>query len=459
MRYANSRRMLIVAAVVAAMLLAAVPAIATDVQAIATIQGAIHEQSAGTPPIEGATVDLWEDVGGPGSHKVATDLTSVTGAYALGYTLDPAKTYQLAAWKTGHTSAWSATFPGSVPVPYIWNPTPLTVSRGIYGRIFKSGGDNLAGARVELYAHDPGGHHYTMSSTADAVGDYTFPSYVASGNYEVKVSKPGYVTKWSGPIAYVSGTESQHNVQLGTDPDPVERVASSDRFTTAVSIAREAYTDPADPSAWPDVRHVVIASGEDRAAADPLAASGLCGWHDAPLFLVSSTSVSTQVKQAIKEIVDDNGTVTIHIVGGPVSVPDARYNEITSYVGGTGMLTKDRILSTGGRYELAAAIAGRLMGGSPGRALIANGADSTKFFDALALSPISASMHYPILLVSENEVPAATEKALSDLGKPMLIVAGGPATISDDVYEDLFLMTSRASNAGPAPTATRPPSR
>ena len=424
-----------VVAVVAAMLILPATAVAAEPQAIvATVQGVITISGSGTP-IEGATVDLWES-----GSKVASTKTGATGFYAMGYPFNTAKSYQLAVWKTGFGQEWSPSFPGTTPPPYIWNQA-MDSYRGIYGRVTVYGGGNLPGARVELYAYDPGGHHYTMSATTDSVGDYNFPSYVSSGNYVLMVSKPGYKTRWTGAVAYVTGTESQRDIQVVADPDPVEREASSDRFTTAVSIARETYTDPADPSLWPDVRHVVIASGEDRAAADPLAASGLCGWHDAPLFLVSSTSVSSQVKQAIKEIVDDNGAVTVHIVGGPVSVPDARYNEIVSYVGVPGTLVKDRVLATGGRYELAAAIAGRIMGGSPGRALIANGDDPTKFFDALALSPVSAYMHYPILLVSQDEVPSATAKALSNLGKPMLIVAGGPATISEDVYDDLLAMT------------------
>jgi putative cell wall-binding protein len=434
-------RIAIAVAVVAllASMVGASSAPATDVQAIATAQGTATVQGSGDP-IEGATVDLWENPGGPGSVKVATTKTSATGSWALGYAFNDADTYQLSCWKTGFVSEWSSVFPGTVGTPYTWNTTHLSY-RGIHGRISKSGGDDLPGARVELYEYDSGKLDYQMYSTADSVGDYTFPDSRDTGNYYVKVEKPGYVTKWSGPIAYVKGTESPHNVQLGTDPDPVERVASADRFTTAVDIAREGFTDQGGPVTWPDVAHVVIASGEDRAAADPLAAAGLCGWHDAPLFLVSSTKVSTQVKQAIKEIAQDNGTVTVHIVGGPVSVPDARYAEIESYVGGAGTLVKDRILATGDRYDLAAAIAGRVMGGSPGRALIANGADPDKFFDALALSPVSAYMHYPILLVAQDEVPSATAKALNDLGKPMLVVAGGTATVSEDVYEDLLLMT------------------
>ncbi|MDH4140854.1 MAG: cell wall-binding repeat-containing protein, partial [Coriobacteriia bacterium] len=192
-----------------------------------------------------------------------------------------------------------------------------------------------------------------------------------------------------------------------------ERVAGQSRYSTAVAVARKGY-DPDGDKSWPGVDHVVIASGEDRAAADPLAAAGLCWAYDAPLFLVSSKSVSQEVKQAVNEIVTANGPTVVHVVGGPVSVPDPRYTELESAVLGT--LHKDRVLATGGRYDLAAAIAQRVKSVAqsnpakdmPPAVLIANGADSTKFFDALALSAISAGKGCPILLVSADSIPSAT---------------------------------------------------
>ena len=84
-----------------------------------------------------------------------------------------------------------------------------------------------------------------------------------------------------------------------------ERLADNDRFTTAVEIAREGWGGTSG-SDWSGVKHVVLASGDDRAAADPLAAAGLCGVYDAPLFLVSSSFVPSRVKAAIDQIADDN---------------------------------------------------------------------------------------------------------------------------------------------------------
>ncbi len=230
---------------------------------------------------------------------------------------------------------------------------------------------------------------------------------------------------------------------VGTaDPPPLvavpERLASTSRYSTAVKIARESF-DPAGNASWPSVQHVIIASGEDRAAADPLAASGLCWAYDAPLFLVGSTRVDGSVTKALQEIVAANGPVSVHVVGGPVSVPDARFNDIRTAVGG--QATKERVLATGGRYDLAAAIARAMRAKRPGEmpsvALVANGADPAKFFDALALSPISAHTGAPILLVSAEKIPPATAKILGELDPATVVVGGGPNTVSAGVVGQL----------------------
>jgi putative cell wall-binding protein len=217
------------------------------------------------------------------------------------------------------------------------------------------------------------------------------------------------------------------------------RLAGRDRYATAVRIAREGWGGGG--SDWTGITHVVIASGDDRAAADPLAAAGLCGVYDAPLLLVSAEFTPAEVKSVIAEMAADNpGTqIGVHLVGGPVSVPDARYGDIANAVGAE-QLRKDRLLSTGDRYDLAAEIARemeRVGGVTPESVLIANGADDTTFFDALALSPIAAAQAYPILLVDETAVPRATNAVLDAFEPTTVIVGGGPATVSEQVRTTL----------------------
>ena len=222
-------------------------------------------------------------------------------------------------------------------------------------------------------------------------------------------------------------------------PDVPERIWGADRYRTAVEIAA------ANFPGWVNCEHIIIASGEDRAAADPLAAAGLVWTCGGPILLVSSDAVPSVVANAVRQIALVSGGVTVHVVGGPVSVPDARLTEIAAVA--PGLVTIDRIAPARDRFELAATVARTMVAKRPtdhnsssayGRvALIANGADPDKFFDALALSPIAAKNGFPILLVNRDSVPSATRSALGDLGVGAVVVGGGPATVSDGVLAEL----------------------
>lgn len=218
--------------------------------------------------------------------------------------------------------------------------------------------------------------------------------------------------------------------------------STTNRAVASVAIARDAFdTDPVASGTQWGTTDVVIASHEDRAAADPLAAAGLCGVYRAPLLLVSSTSVDSSVEQAVKEIAQasPDTTITVHIVGGTTSVPDARFAEIENAVGDSGKVAKGRVVSGGDRYTLAAAIAMKMksVAGTPTTVFVANGADPNKFFDALALSPVAAQSGSPILLVSATSVPKATTNAINNLKPSRVVVVGGSMTVSDSVVKGL----------------------
>jgi hypothetical protein len=101
----------------------------------------------------------------------------------------------------------------------------------------------------------------------------------------------------------------------------------------------------------------------------------------------------------------------------------------------------ERLLATGDRYDLAAAIAQRMRLDPAGRpfaadpvAMIANGADPNKFFDALSLSAVARASGNPVLLVKANSVPFATIAELTAMDPQGVIVAGGGGTVSPTVY-------------------------
>lgn len=209
---------------------------------------------------------------------------------------------------------------------------------------------------------------------------------------------------------------------------PAERIAGQNRYDTAVAIAKKAYPG------WAGVKHVIIASGEDRAAADPLTAASLSWAYDAPLLLVNAGDTPGAVRTALREMVSVNTTVTVHVVGGSRSVPWARIKEMRSIVG-QGRI--EQPWQSGTRYDLARGIANRVrtIATQTGRTLpstvfVANGANEDTFFDALSLSAVSAATGAPILLVTKTSVPAPTASALRSIASTDVVVAGGTATVS-----------------------------
>jgi len=305
----------------------------------------------------------------------------------------------------------------------------------------------IPGATVGLYEHMTMMGWNQVGMAESGISGYTpwmtAPDY-GDGDYVIRVWKPGFITWDSYPQTYRIPPTSGVNPKMDLDPLRTERVAGNDRYATAVKIARERFTSPANPRLWLGVDTVIIASGEDRAAADPLAAAGLCRAYNAPLFLVRSTGVPGEVMKAVEEIFGTRSSTRVILVGGPLSVPDPIFDQLNSMA--PDPLIKDRIISAGDRYDLAAAIALRMKSelGEPWFVLVANGSDSAKFFDALALSPVSVASISPILLVRTSSVPPATKNVLAALNRPVVIVGGGPLTVSEGVMSELA-----AASAGP----------
>lgn len=236
-----------------------------------------------------------------------------------------------------------------------------------------------------------------------------------------------------------------------TDPTPayVERISGADRFDVARELA--IYTR------WPYYSHVsdvVVASGEDAAMADPLAAGGLCWAYNAPLLLVSKyPAKNSETLIRIADMRGFGGKVRVHVVGGTSTISPSVYEAITIAAGGSSYVER---IDGANRYEVAQKIALRMRnvrGDHLYGVLFANGADPDKFFDALALSAISAHNGMPILLVKKDSVPQDTKDALAamTLTSPRYL-AGGTATVSNAVASELGI-TERWSGADRYATA------
>jgi len=192
----------------------------------------------------------------------------------------------------------------------------------------------------------------------------------------------------------------------------VDRVAGATRYGTAAAVATEAYEDGADC--------VLIATGEGFA--DALAASGLAGSEGCPILLVQQNSIPEETSAAI----DDLGASSATIVGGTAAVSQEVEDSLSDDLG----LTVDRVAGTN-RYETAGEVADAI-GSTSGTVIIASGEVAA---DALAAGPIAANLGAPILLVTTNDVPAATADRLGDATD--VLIAGGTARISDDTQGEI----------------------
>jgi lipoprotein-anchoring transpeptidase ErfK/SrfK len=207
------------------------------------------------------------------------------------------------------------------------------------------------------------------------------------------------------------------------------RIAGADRFETAAALALAAFPG------WDGVRAVVIASGEDAALSDALAASTLTSVLDAPLVLVRRDGVPAPAVLALRAIASRVGTVPVVVVGGPGSISDACLARVAAELGGSVETT--RVFGSD-RYGTAAAVASVVASATSDggrRVLIANGEPSRGLVDALAAANAGAALRAPVLYVARNSVPAATAARLAALDPSEVILLGGPGVVSDEVAQ------------------------
>ncbi len=199
--------------------------------------------------------------------------------------------------------------------------------------------------------------------------------------------------------------------QIG-DADTAGRVSGSSRTSTAAQLAALAY-DQADT--------VVIARSDDYA--DALAGAPLAGLLGAPLLLTASDALSPEAADQINAL-DASSAV---LLGGT----GALSNGVAQDLRGLGLDVSR--LSGANRFETAAVVMGELPASSTVFVVEGANADPARGWpDAVALSPLAARTHTPILLTTTNRVPDATLDALATLDDDVdVTIVGGEAAVSD----------------------------
>ncbi|QQK08223.1 cell wall-binding repeat-containing protein [Miniphocaeibacter halophilus] len=202
--------------------------------------------------------------------------------------------------------------------------------------------------------------------------------------------------------------------------DKVTRLEGTDRYETAVEIAKEAY---------PTAKNVIIANGE--VSADALAAGPLANELEAPILLVRDNSAI----QGVKNYIRDNGVEKIYVVGGRNSVSENLVRELQAVKEG---VTTSRIDGKD-RYETSIKVATTLKDkGYTNGVIIANGTDA-KDADALAASTYATEKKMPIVLTNGSVLTTEVKAGLKTIGATKATIIGGPQTVAENIINGTAL--------------------
>lgn len=197
----------------------------------------------------------------------------------------------------------------------------------------------------------------------------------------------------------------------------VTRIGGSDRYAASAGISA---------ASFPGTLSVVyVATGENFP--DALSAAPAAAKADAPLLLVEATRIPASVEAEILRLQPS----LIVVVGGSGSVSDAVYARLAT------MTTSIRRDSGPDRYAASRAVTSNAFApGEPDLAYIATGAT---FPDALSASSAAGAADAPVILVDgiRSGLDAPTRSLLATLGVTRIRIAGGPASVSTGIENEL----------------------
>ncbi|WP_409252181.1 cell wall-binding repeat-containing protein [Bacillus sp. SCS-153A] len=256
---------------------------------------------------------------------------------------------------------------------------------------------------------------YTIEKVEEAEENGEIPIILFHDQYETLKAMPD-ILNYLKSKGYYSETidpyQERYNFfhKINMEAKVANRFGGKNRYDTAIEISREG---------WDQADTVIIARGDKFP--DALAGAPLAYKLDAPILLNHHDGLLPEVRAEMKRL--KAGKVII--LGGQSAIS----NETQQAINSEGY-TVERISGTD-RFETAAKIAVRL-GGEEGTAVVTNG---RRFPDAMAIAPYAARKGYPILLTEEDDIPAATQAALSGVSKTLVV--GGEGVIKNAVFSQL----------------------
>jgi putative cell wall-binding protein len=204
----------------------------------------------------------------------------------------------------------------------------------------------------------------------------------------------------------------------------VTRLAGSDRFATSSAISAATFA--------PGVKVAYVANG--LAFPDALSGAPAAGADDAPVLLISQTSVPGAVATELRRL----RPARIVVLGGTGSVSDAVARQLDAFTSGT--VTR---AAGSDRYGTSAAVPAATFDPGVPVVYVANGLN---FPDGLSGAPAAGVGGGPVLLTASGGLPGSVAAELDRLDPARIVVLGGSGVVSESVRLALsgYLSTSGA---------------
>ncbi len=220
---------------------------------------------------------------------------------------------------------------------------------------------------------------------------------------------------------YTVGAPASAVLRIDEPSASVVRTGGRDRVATSVEVSRTRFL--------PGVAEAVVLARSDTYP-DALAGGPLAASLRAPILLTPPSGLAGPVATEIDRLGIDH----VVLLGGE----EALSAQVAADLTDIGVGTIERI---GGRDRFAtAAMIARRLPGTPAVAHVTEGANADTnrgWPDAVSVSGLASRHLRPILLVTRDQLPAATADIVAELDLDRLVIAGGEAAVSATVEERL----------------------
>lgn len=267
-----------------------------------------------------------------------------------------------------------------------------------------SGADDASGA-AQVAAADATNEGAQVAETQQSQGADAVDAALQKeeGTVVILPSKEEMEESLAAAEALVADDAGISTFSIGADTLAAKSVdvqffSGVDRIETSVLEAK---------AAFPASEYAIIAGSESWP--DALTASGLAGAYKCPIMLTATSSLSDEVKQALK----DMGVKHVFVLGDKYSVSDAAAKSIEDAIG-----EKVVRLSGDDRYETQMAIYNYGLKNNLWKgdlAVVANG-ENNHFADALSASPGAYAKVAPVFLVNGSGALSDAQSAAIETG-------------------------------------------